>query len=281
MPRTTRARRESHPRAAATVEDKPPTTRDAAPPPPAVLSPGVPGAAGGVYPLKSLENPTLPNQSGPSRGIPRNSRGGVSRRRGVAPPDRPSRLSDLHADPENRRSHPARNHQLIKEALTEIGAARSIVIDESGTVIAGNGVLDAAQDLGLQKLRVVDVDGDTIVAVRRRGLTADQKRRLANDNRTAELAEWNPEQLQADADAGLDLVPFFTDAELGAILQADEVAVQRKRLAVARPTEVAWVLVALPLAKWPEHQADVERLQTAAVFTAMAIRGADGKEPPR
>jgi hypothetical protein len=69
---------------------------------------------------------------------------------------------------------------------------------------------------------VVDAEGDTIVAVRRRGLTAEQKRELAiYDNRTAELAEWNLEQVRADIDAGLDLLPFFTDAELRDLFPAE------------------------------------------------------------
>ena len=50
-------------------------------------------------------------------------------------------------------------------------------------------------------------------------MTAEQKRALALfDNRTAELAEWNAEQLQADLDAGLDLAPWFTEDEQARVL---------------------------------------------------------------
>jgi hypothetical protein len=88
---------------------------------------------------------------------------------------------------------------MITEALQQIGAARSIVIDEDNLILAGNGVTEAAAAAGLTKLQIVDVAGDTLVAVRRTGLTAGQKRALAiYDNRTAELAEWNLEQLAAD-----------------------------------------------------------------------------------
>ena len=77
---------------------------------------------------------------------------------------------------------------MIVESLQYVGAARSIVIDESNVVRAGNGTLEGAKRLGL-KLQVVDADGSTLIAVRRRGLTDRQKLELAfYDNRSAELA---------------------------------------------------------------------------------------------
>ena len=131
----------------------------------------------------------------------------------------PATVARLTADPQNRRGHPARNLDLIAQALREVGAARSIVIDENDVVLAGNGVVQAAPRAGLTKLRVVEADGDEVIAVRRRGLTAAQKRALAlYDNRTAELAEWDVAQLLADQAEGLDLTSFWSDAELATLL---------------------------------------------------------------
>ena len=128
-------------------------------------------------------------------------------------------IKDLTPDPHNRRTHTPRNLGMLIDALQAVGAARSIVIDEGGQVLAGNGVLQAAAEAGITRLQVVESDGDTLVAVRRRGLSEEQKRALAiYDNRVAELAEWNVEQLQLDAAAGLDLKPFFTDQELSDVL---------------------------------------------------------------
>ena len=108
---------------------------------------------------------------------------------------------------------------MVVDALHQVGAARSIVIDESNVILAGNGVTEAAAEAGITKLRVIDASGDELIAVRRSGLTDAQKRALAiYDNRTAELATWNPEQLRADQDAGLDLKPFFFDEELKKLL---------------------------------------------------------------
>lgn len=128
-------------------------------------------------------------------------------------------LGDLTPDPANRRSHNPRNLGMLADALRVVGASRSIVIDEAGVILAGNGVVEAASAAGLTKLQIVDADGDTVIAVRRRGLTAAQKRQLAiYDNRTAELAEWNVEQLAADLQNGEDLTAFFLPDELATLL---------------------------------------------------------------
>jgi hypothetical protein len=131
----------------------------------------------------------------------------------------PQTVGDLVPDPHNRRKRTPRNVAMIADALRSVGAARSIVIDERNEVLAGNGVLEGAAQAGITKLQVVEADGDTIIAVRRRGLSEAQKRDLAlYDNRTAELAEWDVSQLAADQAAGEDLAPFFFEKELEALL---------------------------------------------------------------
>jgi DNA modification methylase len=124
-------------------------------------------------------------------------------------------LDALVPDPANRRAHGERNLAMVVEALKTVGAARSIVIDEDNVILAGNGVSEAAALAGLVGVRVIETEGDELIAVRRRGLTAEQKRALAMyDNRTAELAEWKWEQLALDDRAGLDLQPWFSPHEL-------------------------------------------------------------------
>jgi len=128
------------------------------------------------------------------------------------------RIGQLRPDKRNARKHNARNIGMIEKALGEVGAARSIVIDEDGTILAGNGLVEAAAQAGIERVQVVDADGETIVAVRRKGLTPEQKAKLAlYDNRTAELAEWDAEVL-ADIGKEIDLRGLWTDAELGAEL---------------------------------------------------------------
>lgn len=128
-------------------------------------------------------------------------------------------VAALVTDPQNRRAHPARNLEMITASLKEVGAARAIVIDEDNLILAGNGVTHAAPAAGLDRVRIIDADGDELIAVRRRGLTDTQKRALAMyDNRTGELATWDLAQLATDVKNDLDLAPFFFDAEVHALL---------------------------------------------------------------
>jgi hypothetical protein len=130
-------------------------------------------------------------------------------------------IADLKPDPHNARKHNPRNLGMVINALHEVGAARSIVIDENGVILAGNGVVEAAADAGIERVQVVDADGETIIAVRRTGLTDKQKTRLALfDNRAAELAEWDAETIAADLEAGVELGDLFDGDELDKILGA-------------------------------------------------------------
>jgi len=131
-------------------------------------------------------------------------------------------LRDLTPDPANARKHSARNVGTIVSALHEVGAARSIVIDEDGVVLAGNATIEAAAEAGIERVRVVEADGQTIIAVRRSGLTPVQKARLAIlDNRAAELADgWDAEVLRELQAQDVQLDDLWTPEELADVLAA-------------------------------------------------------------
>lgn len=129
-----------------------------------------------------------------------------------------TRLDTLQPDPRNARSHTDENLALITDSLREVGAARSIVIDEDDVVLAGNATVEAARAAGLTSVQVVEAEGDTLIAVRRRNLTPEQKRRLALfDNRAAELATWDRDVLRSLA-AETDLAGIFPDDDLASLL---------------------------------------------------------------
>lgn len=131
----------------------------------------------------------------------------------------PEHIGDLKPDPRNARRHNPRNIGMIVDALHEVGFARSIVIDENNRILAGNGTVDAAAEAGIERVQVVEADGNTVIAVRRTGLTPEQKQRLALfDNRAADTADWNPEVLAELAADGVKLDDLFCDDELTAIL---------------------------------------------------------------
>jgi len=123
-------------------------------------------------------------------------------------------ISDLTPDPQNARRHNPRNIGMIERSLNEVGAARSIVIDEDNVILAGNGLIEAAAQAGIENVRIIEASGDEIIAVRRSGLTAEQKTKLALfDNRTNELSDWEPGVLAEIAAQGVDLSVLFTPIE--------------------------------------------------------------------
>jgi hypothetical protein len=127
-------------------------------------------------------------------------------------------LKDLKPDPRNARKRTDRSASLIQESLKRFGAARSIVIDEDGRILAGNGTVEGAKAAGISKVRIIETEGDEIVAVRRTGLTEEQKIGLAlADNRSSDLSEWDGLMLQQLSETH-DVSPWFEPEDLEAIV---------------------------------------------------------------
>lgn len=129
-------------------------------------------------------------------------------------------LGALVPDARNARKHNPRNLDMVERSLQEVGAARSIVIDENNRILAGNGTVEAAGNAGFANVRVIEASGAEIIAVRRTGLTEEQKTKLAlYDNRTAELAEWEASVL-AELNEEVDLSAMWSEGEMEALLAA-------------------------------------------------------------
>src|SRR5262245_36148882 len=96
------------------------------------------------------------------------------------------RLSDLHPDPANARTHDDRNLDAIEASLKTFGQVEPLVVQKStGKVIGGNGRLAVLKRQGKTECDIVEVDLDDTQA------TA-----LAIAlNRTGELAAWNDDTL--------------------------------------------------------------------------------------
>ena len=103
-------------------------------------------------------------------------------------------------DRRNYRKHDDRNKKLIRKSLDELGAGRSVLIDAENELIAGNGVYEQAEALGI-KTRVIETDGSELVIVKRTDLhTDDEKRRklALADNATSDSSSWDVDLLQTD-----------------------------------------------------------------------------------
>lgn len=97
------------------------------------------------------------------------------------------RIDSLTPDPENARKHSTRNLDAIAASLEDFGQRRPIVVTAGGVVIAGNGTMEAAKQLGWELIAVTRTPADW---------SYEQARAYAlADNRTAELADWDAEVL--------------------------------------------------------------------------------------
>jgi DNA modification methylase len=127
-------------------------------------------------------------------------------------------IKDLKSDHKNARKRTDRSAKLIAESLQRYGAARSIVIDEDNRILAGNGTIEGAKTAGIQNIRVIETDGTEIIAVKRTGLTEDEKIGLAlADNRTSDLSDWDKDMLQQLSEEH-DIAPWFDADDLAEIL---------------------------------------------------------------
>jgi DNA modification methylase len=133
-------------------------------------------------------------------------------------------LTDLHPDPLNARQHNPRNIGMIADSIGAVGVSRSGVIDEDGTILAGNGTFEALTQRGIKKVQVIETDGEEWVVVQRSGLTDKQKRQLSiTDNRASDLATWDGALLQAQ---DVDLTVFWDENELRALRMEEEQGTQ-------------------------------------------------------
>ena len=109
---------------------------------------------------------------------------------------------------------------LMDESLRRFGLGRSILIDKNNRIIAGNKTAEKAADIGFTDVVVVEVDGNQLVAVKRKDIDLDSAKgrefALA-DNATgkANLA-WD-EELISDISAQFNFEPGDWGVEIETI----------------------------------------------------------------
>jgi ParB-like chromosome segregation protein Spo0J len=117
-------------------------------------------------------------------------------------------ISALTPDPRNARKHDQRNIAAIAASLREFGQRKPIVVTHEGTVIAGNGTLEAAKELGWETISIArapqEWDDNTVRAY------------ALADNQSAALAEWDDSILNDTlielAQEGWDIAELGFDA---------------------------------------------------------------------
>jgi hypothetical protein len=111
-------------------------------------------------------------------------------------------ISELKFDDKNFNKHTEYGMSLLEKSLRENGAGRSILIDKDNNIIAGNGIIEAAGQVGLEKVKIVETDGTEIIAVKRTDVRLDSKkgRKMAlADNSTARAdLEWDFDNIMSE-----------------------------------------------------------------------------------
>lgn len=105
-------------------------------------------------------------------------------------------LSDLKPYANNNRVHTAKNIGKLVASVAQFGFVTPILVDGSGTIIAGHGRFEAARALGLGTVPTVVADHLSEAEVR--------ALRIA-DNKLTDLSDWNEEALQIEFAELMDL----------------------------------------------------------------------------
>ncbi len=123
------------------------------------------------------------------------------------------RLERLKLHPANPRLHNEKNLAAIKDSLTRYGQQKPVVVDAKNFVIAGNGTVAAARELGWKTVDVVRTELKGTLA----------KAFAIADNRTGELSSWDEAQLLQQIESitqSLDITALdlgFGDEDLKAL----------------------------------------------------------------
>ena len=111
-------------------------------------------------------------------------------------------IKDLKFDDKNFNKHTEYGMGLLEKSLRENGAGRSILLDKDNNIIAGNGIVEAAGQIGLEKVKIVEATGDEIIAVKRTdiSLNSHEGREMAlADNATAAVdLDWDDEAIKSE-----------------------------------------------------------------------------------
>jgi len=112
------------------------------------------------------------------------------------------KIEDLKFDDKNFNKHTEYGMSLLEKSLRENGAGRSILIDKDNNIIAGNGIVESAGQIGLDKVKVIETTGDELIAVKRTDISLNSKkgRKMAlADNSTAKAdLEWDFDNIMSE-----------------------------------------------------------------------------------
>lgn len=94
-------------------------------------------------------------------------------------------IKQLTLDKKNANKHSKLGSGLLENSVRDNGFGRSILISNDDVIIAGNGTVEGAAAIGMEKVRIIETDGTEIIAVKRTdiksGTAAFHKMALADN----------------------------------------------------------------------------------------------------
>lgn len=128
-------------------------------------------------------------------------------------------LTAVEFDPQNARQRTERSSGMIRKSLEQFGPLRSLVGQRlpDGRIIvrAGNGTLEEAGQIGIDKVRIIERRPDELVVVVADDLEESQWKSYAiADNRSSDLSEWDTDIL-AELAEEIPMGDWFSDVEMG------------------------------------------------------------------
>ncbi len=142
-------------------------------------------------------------------------------------------IKDLKFDDKNFNRHTSFGMSLLEKSLRENGAGRSILLDKDNNIIAGNGIVEAAGQIGLEKVKIVEAKGDEIIAVKRTdvSLNSHKGREMAlADNATAAVdLDWDKDAIADEFDEN-EAKGWGVDLDWSDVEEDEELGVEKKLL---------------------------------------------------
>jgi len=161
-------------------------------------------------------------------------------------------LSELKPHPRNYRTHPDDEIEHLKASIKEHGVYRNVVIAHDGTILAGHGVVEAARQLGLER-----------IPIHRKDYGPDDPRALkllAADNEIAHLA-------MSDDRALTELLRELKDNDIDLLGTGYDDMMLANLLFVTRPaSEIADLDAAAQWVGMPEYDLGPGQLQVTVHF---------------
>lgn len=176
-------------------------------------------------------------------------------------------------DERNANRGTPRGKKLIKSSLKKHGAGRSILLDKHSVVIAGNKTYAEAKQQG-KKIKIVDTDGDTLIAVRRTDLDLKDKKaqELAiSDNRTSEVdLSWDPDVL-ANTEVNLGEIGF-EPIEVDNITNAGRGHKRTDKIDKLPPPKMLWILLGIPFDRFDLIQEPLAAIEAESEISVQQSR---------